>query len=419
MKGKILAISSIFLALALVLAYGGEAAEEVRLGALYPLSGKAARSGQETVEAIKLAVDVINGKHDIDLPLARTAGLPNLGGAKVRLILEDHAASPEKGRAIAERFITSEKVHVLQGAFHSAVAAPSSHVAEKYGIPYVTGESEDPRLTARGFKTFFSVTPTTDNIVQDFFAFLEGITKKKGLSVKKIAVIHANDLWGTGLAIAAKKYYKQHGMKIVADIGYSPALPDLKSEVLQLKKAAPDVVFQASFDNDAILSVKSYRALRFSPMAVIAMGASFSSPNFIGALGPDADYNFSHTKFHASLVKTRKAARAISDLFQKRTGKPIWGTPARAFTATIVIAEAVNRAGSLEPGAIIKALRETDLKAGDTIMPYRGVKFNEKGQNVRAQGLITQIRGGKHYVVWPFEFAQREAVFPMPPWSER
>jgi branched-chain amino acid transport system substrate-binding protein len=419
MKGKISLILVFLLALALISVASTTAAEEVRLGALYPLSGQAARSGQETVEAMKLAIDIVNEKYDIDLPLARTAGLPNLGGAKIRVILEDHAASPEKGRAIAERFITSEKVHIIHGAFHSAVAAPASQIAEKYGIPFVTGESEDPRLTARGFKTFFSVTPTTDNIAQDFFAFLKEISEKKGVKPTKIAIMHVNDLWGTGIAVAAKKYHQQHGMSIVADIGYGATTPDLASEVLQLKKADPDVVFQASFDNDAILAVKNYRALRFSPMAVIAMGASFASPNFIAALGSNADFNFSHTKFHVSLVETRKAARTVSDLFKKRTGKPIWDAPARVFTSTMVVADAVNRAGSYEPAAIIKALRETDLKEGDTIMPYRGVKFNELGQNVRARGLITQIRDGKHFVIWPFEFAQKDAVFPMPPWSKR
>ena len=64
-----------------VLAVGNPAgAEDARVGVLMPTSGGAAKSGQETLEAVKLAVDIINNVYDIDLPFARTKGLPNHGG---------------------------------------------------------------------------------------------------------------------------------------------------------------------------------------------------------------------------------------------------------------------------------------------------------------------------------------------------
>lgn len=406
-------------ALALSFATVAKAAEEIRLGVLEPMSGKAAKSGQETVEGIKLAVDIINGKYDIDLPFARTEGLPGKGGAKIKLLLEDHGGRPERGRAIAERLITQEKVHILQGAFFSSVAAPSSQVAEKYGVPYVTGESESPALTERGLKVFFSVTPTAKDIARDFFSFLKEVSEAKGVPLRHVAVIHVNDVWGTSLYKAASQIYKDYGFEEISTISYSPDVADLKSEVLQLKRIQPDVLLQASFDPDAILSVRNYKALRFSPTAVLAMGASFQSPNFIKALGANADYNFSHTKFHTSLIKTRKGAGKVAELFKQRTAKDLWGTPARAFTGTMVIADALNRAKSLKHEDIIQALRETNVPGADTIMPYKGVKFNEKGQNVLATGLITQIHGGKHYPVWPDDVAVRKAVFPMPKWEDR
>src|SRR6266511_3545451 len=136
---------------------------EIRIGIMMPTSGPAAKSGQETLEGIKLAYDIVNGSYDIALPFAKTQGIPSKGGAKIRLIIEDHGGRPERGAAIAERMITQDKVHLIQGAFHSAVAAPASQVAEKYGIPFVTGTSEAANLTERGFRTFFSVTPTSND----------------------------------------------------------------------------------------------------------------------------------------------------------------------------------------------------------------------------------------------------------------
>jgi branched-chain amino acid transport system substrate-binding protein len=403
------------------LAAGGAIAQdkEIRIGLMMPTSGPAAKSGQETLEGVKLAYDIVNGSYDIPLPFAKTQGIPSKGGLKIRLFIEDHGGRPERGAAIAERMITQDKVHVLQGAFHSAVAAPASQVAEKYGIPFVTGTSESPALTERGFRTFFSVTPTANDIARDFFAFLGDISKEKGVPLKSIAVMHVNDNWGSSLAQSSEKLYRNFGYDKLSTVSYPAQVSDLRSEVLKLKSDNPDVVLQASFDADAILAMRSYQALAFTPKAILAMGASFATSDFIKALGKNADFAFSHTKFDAALIQKRKAAAQVSRMYEQRTGKPIWDAPARAFTASLVIADALQRAKSLAPQDIIAALRETSIDGADTISPYKGVKFNEKGQNVLASGLITQIQGGQHHAVWPKELATKEYVFPAPAWDKR
>lgn len=392
---------------------------EIRVGVLLPTSGPAAKSGQDTLEGIKLAYDIVNGSYDIPLPYAKTQGIPSKRGAKIRLIIEDHGGRPERGAAIAERMITQDKVHILQGAFHSAVAAPASQVAEKYGIPFVTGTSEAAGLTERGFKTFFSVTPTSNDIARDFFSFLTEISKEKKVQLKSLGVMHVNDNWGSSLAQASGQLYKQYGFETLSVISYNSPVADLRSEVLRLKADNPDVLLQASFDADAILAVRTYTALAFTPKAILAMGAAFATPDFIKAMGKNADYAFSHTKFDSALLQKRKAAAAVGKLYEQRAGRALWDTPVRAFTASFVIADALQRAKSLAPEDIIQALRETNIDGADTIAPYKGVKFNEKGQNVLANGLITQIRDGQHYAVWPKDIAVREAVFPAPAWDKR
>src|ERR1700743_3943345 len=78
---------------------------EVAIGVIYPLSGASAQIGVDAQKAFETAADIINKNYDFDLPLARGAGLPGLGGAKVKLVFADHQADPQKGRAEAERLI--------------------------------------------------------------------------------------------------------------------------------------------------------------------------------------------------------------------------------------------------------------------------------------------------------------------------
>ena len=91
------------------------AEREVLIGAVYPMTGALAPTGVDLKRGIDLALEIISGKHDLNLPLARDAGLPRLGGAKVRVIYGDTQGSPEKGLSEAERLITSEKVIALMG----------------------------------------------------------------------------------------------------------------------------------------------------------------------------------------------------------------------------------------------------------------------------------------------------------------
>ncbi|HEX7522954.1 MAG TPA: ABC transporter substrate-binding protein, partial [Candidatus Deferrimicrobium sp.] len=111
------------LLLSLALASAGVAADkEIRIGAAYPLSGNIAATGLDCLHGAELAVDIINGKYpDLNLPLAKSEGLPNLGGAKLKLIVADTKGEPRNGQAEAERLVTQEKVVAMIGAYQSSV----------------------------------------------------------------------------------------------------------------------------------------------------------------------------------------------------------------------------------------------------------------------------------------------------------
>jgi len=130
------------------------AADPVKIGILWPLTGNAAAAGQASKAAAEVAADIVNNKHPElgNIPLAATEGLPNVGGAKLELIFVDHQGVPATAQQLATRLITQDKVHVLMGAYQSSCSFTATAVAERYGIPFMVGESAALNITGRGFK---------------------------------------------------------------------------------------------------------------------------------------------------------------------------------------------------------------------------------------------------------------------------
>jgi branched-chain amino acid transport system substrate-binding protein len=92
-------------------------------------------------------------------------------------------------------------------------------------------------------------------------------------------------------------------------------------------------------------------------------------------------------------------------------------TSARSMQAMFVLADAINRAGSTEPAKIQQALRDTDLKPEQLMMGFRGVKFDQTGQNVLAATYLIQLQGKSYVAVWPQQSATARLQWPMAGWK--
>ena len=398
---------------ALALGAPAAAQEEVRIGVIYPLTGAAASTGIELRNAAQLAADLINGTDkSLPLPLAGAGGLPRLKGAKLRIVFADHQGNPQVGATEAERLITQEKVAALAGCYFSSVTATASQTAERYGVPFLNGESSSPALTQRGFKWFFRTTPHDELFVQNSFEFLRDLEKRKGYKVKRIAIFAENTEFGTGAAKLQEKYAKDNGYEIVAKVLYPPKGTQLTSEVQKLKAARPDAVMQSSYLGDAILSMKTYKDLGFAPTALIANDAGFNDSEFLKTIGKDANGVVSREVWALDLEKQKPVIGKANALLRARHGVNFNGNSARAFTAIFALAEAINRAGTTKPEAIQKALRETNIPADQLIMPWGGIQFDATGQNKLGAGIIVQIQDGAYATVWPFTLASKDVIWP-------
>jgi branched-chain amino acid transport system substrate-binding protein len=401
---------------AAALAVGPAWATDVKIGAVFPLSGNAANAGKSALDAVQLAADIINNPHPelSALPSVGLGGLSRLGGAKIHVVSADHQGNPAEGQSQTLRLITQEKVAAMIGAYQSNVSFTATAVAERYGTPFVVGESVAANITGRGFKWVFRTTPVASDFAANYMIFLNDM-KKMGHKVDSIAVVNENTDYGTSVAGTVLEQAKSHGINVVAQIPYNANATDVSAQVLQLKDKKPDCVIFISYTADSILYMKTMKNLDYAPPMIIGDDSGFSDPTFIPSIGTIAQGVMNRSAWDVG--KPGSVTAKINELFKAKTGHEMDDTSARDMQAMFVLADAINRAGATEPAKIQAVLNATNLKPEQLIMGYRGVKFDQTGQNTEAATYLIQLQGKDYVAVWPEKSATAKLQWPMKGWK--
>ena len=397
-------------ALAFTVTMPVQAAEKVvRIGNIIPLSGPSASVGQQGKNAREMAVEEINA----------AGGIKSLGGAKLQMLYADSESKPEKGVAEAERLINTEKVNVLTGCWNSAVTYPTTAVAERYGIPFIVPVSVADKITEQGFKTVFRIAAKDSWWTRDQFAFLKDMEKEFNTPVKRLAFVYENGDWGKGFAEQWNKLAKAGGYQVVLDEPYPSTATDLSPVVQKIRRARPDVLMLVSNAADAILLTNTLAEYRVKLKAVITSGGGHADPSFLKATGKNARYLFDIVEWETDVNKP--GAKEANAKYKAKYGENLTGEAVDAYLATYVLADALERAGSLDPAKIRDALAATNYRSGPgMIVGYDAVAFDSTGQNKNASLVMVQIndlgKGLERITVWP-KNARRAGytpVFPMP-----
>src|SRR5438876_8502157 len=314
------AIGLLSLALSAVLATASmshaQAPKEVVIGAIYPLSANLSQIGIDSITAMRMAVELYNGKSDLNLPGMKktTEGLPGPGGAKIRLIVVDHQGKPDVGQAEAERLITQEKVTALIGAVFSSVSATASQVAERYGMPFMNGESSSPTLTERGFKWFFRTSPHDGHFSLAMFEFIKEFEKKKSLKFKTVGIMHEDTLFGVDSAKTQDDLAKKYGYEVLVNMAYRAKTTSLDAEVGKLKSANPDVFLPTSYTSDAVLYVKTAKTLDYIPKMLIAQNAGWVDPAFVQEMKGEIERHITCSPFALDVQDKMRLFRQVIEL---------------------------------------------------------------------------------------------------------
>ena len=408
---------SLLLAAPAILAAGTlRAAAPVKIGVLFPLTGNSAASGQEGKQSVEVGAEIVNTGHPElkGMPIGTTAGLPGLGGARIEPIYVDHRGDPSVAQSLAQRLITDNAVVALLGSYQSSTAMTATAVAERYGVPFVVGNSVAANITGRGFKYTFRVTPIAQNFADSYMRFLKSM-KQAGKSVDTIAIVNENTDYGSSVGDAIEAEAKKTGLPLAIRIPYSANGSDVSAQVLQLKQANPSVALFVSYASDSILFMRTMKSLDYLPPMIIGNSAGFSDPAFLPAVGTISQGLMNRSVW--SLGPPDSLSYAVNKIYQAKSGHEIDDVSGRCMQAFFVLADAINRAGAADPKKIQAALRVTDWPESAVFIGYRGVKFDATGQNILSATYLTQLQGKDYATVWPEAPGNATLRWPMTGWK--
>ncbi len=375
---------------------GGAQPKTVKVGVLHPVTGALAYSGQQCREGALMAIEDIN----------KAGGIKSLGGAKLEALLGDAQSLPQAGAAEIEK-MNEAGVSAVVGAFASAICLATTQAAAKYNLPHVVDVGVADQIVERGLKNTFRFGPGYRKCAEVAVANLHVLNTAANKPAKTVMIIHEESLFGTGTANLLARELPGYGYEVKEVVKHANPTRDFNNIVLRMKALNPDIVIPANYYNEYALLVRTMQQQKVTPKAIYSvLGGAASSYKFVKEF-PDAangiiDCNhwFNPKDKRSSDLKKRVEAKNLFFSYEVFM----------AYTATRLLADAIDRAKSADRAAIIDALNNSAF--ADHIMPYGPTKF-VNGQNMGAQPLMTQVYKNDIKVIIPRDYRETDPVFPL------
>jgi branched-chain amino acid transport system substrate-binding protein len=167
------------------------------------------------------------------------------------------------------------------------------------------------------------------------------------------------------------------------------------------------------YTTDVILLMNTAAQLGFKPHNILAQAAGFVEKAALDVVGDKLQGMLTRASFALDTAGKRPSIAFVNNLFKARAGRDLNDASSRQFMAAIVLADALQRAGSVEGEALRAALAATDIPGEKTIMPWARIKFDASGQNTFASPVLQQFKAKDFATVFPTAVAMAQPVWPM------
>lgn len=400
---------SIVLAMIMVLGCfaTANAAETVKIGLVFPITGPNADQGIFNVDGAKFIVDYIN----------KNGGVKSLGGAQIELVVYDNMSDTAQCKATAERLIQENPdVVAVTGAASSSYVLPMLPVFEKNEVPFLTAQVSES-ITNQGYNYAFRVGSTGGSFAEYQVKFVQWLNEEYDLGITKIGICYEDTEWGiSNTSGAVNAINATEGLEIVYQEAFTANGSDLSNIVVGLQNSGAEVVFPTCYTQDAKLLFNTMKAMNYSPL-IIGGGGGFLYPAFAEELGDLVDGVVSVTGHNYDLARFENSENPLfASLYGGTDFETMFGyfAPEQALSTISGIYcawKAMEATGSTE-GAVLADWLHT-MNEDMTAPGAAPAVFDETGANTAAHAVIVQWQKGEDGVyrtrtVFPTDDASAE-----------
>jgi ABC-type branched-subunit amino acid transport system substrate-binding protein len=294
-------------------------------------------------------------------------------GKPLRVILNDTEGLPERGTAVMERLVTQDCVVAVVGEYHSAVGLTMKEVSNKYHMPTIFAETYSDDITAVGYPEVFRIAPASTFTAQMDAQWLTEVGDYNGDGTLFVVIVAENTGYGTGQVEKAEAWFPEFGIELETFFADLPTMDfaPIIARILALDSTPDAILIKVTGETSYNLQQQLYEGgVDITQTIVVANQVALNHEEFWENV-PDGAYAvvprigpWASSATEIGLEFAEKY-RAVMNRFPEAYAF-------EAYDSLRIMADAINRAGSLDPDAIITALEETDidLAAGHYYFPY-------------------------------------------------
>ncbi|MFH1091880.1 MAG: ABC transporter substrate-binding protein, partial [Pseudomonadota bacterium] len=320
-----------------------QAAEPIKMGAFFDLSGPASSIGTPTKLVAEMAVAKINKEGGIN-------------GRQIELVMGDTEGDPTKSITIVKKFINVDKVAAIIGPTRTDTGMAVKKMIETAQIPTFMTVGGDPVImegkvgnidlgTARWI---FKSPQRSSTAVQKILDFL----KAKGWT--KIAIITSSDGFGRDGKVWLTKLAPDKGVQVIAEESFEPKDADMTAQLTKIKAADPQAIVCWTIGPAGAIVAKNRMQLGIAAPFFQCHG--LPDPMYIKLAGPASEGNYMpSTKLMAweQLSDNDPQKKVIAefvhqynDVYKYNEKFPINTHSGYAWDAIGIVAEAIGKAGT-------------------------------------------------------------------------
>ncbi|MCI7665770.1 MAG: ABC transporter substrate-binding protein [Fusobacterium mortiferum] len=342
-------------------------AATIKIGGLGPLTGPLAIYGVTATNGSKLAFEEIN----------KNGGIL---GKQVEFVLFDEKGDSTEAVTAYNRLV-DEGVVALVGDITSK---PSLAVAE------IAAQDNMPMITPTG--TQFNITEAGPNVFRVCFTDpYQGVIlanlAKNNLKANTVAIMVNNSSdYSDGVAEAFIKEAERLGLKIVAKEGYAEGDKDFRAQLTKVAATNPDVLLVPDYYEQVALITTQARE--------VGVKSTFIGPDGWDGVAKALDSSAygavenSYFTNHYSVEDTNEKVQNFLKAYREKYKDEPSAFSALSYDAAYLMKDAIEKAGSTDKDAIVKAMKESDF-AGVT----GHLRFDEKNNPVKAVTVLKVVNG--------------------------